>query len=440
MDKTSAVYENFSKKMEAMTGGPKISRSTMKIGGGLGLEGRVANNEKKITVLKNIFKAQRQEIGEKITPKVNTLELSLNETTDILGVITEKLSLDMSQRLADQKALFDAQKKKNIDDKKDAAENKLEEKKKSKIGSSIAKTVVKPFGNLFNNLMDLAGILGGGLLATNLISRLDDKEFIGRLTSIYEWTSKNWKAIAIGAGVIGSIFAAGAIASFIKGAGIAFGVLTNPIVLLALGGIALAFLGNKMVNAIVDSNIAYYADDDDNTKNFVGNPPPNAPKNPTQGDFYVDNDGNIWRFQPGLGDSSHGGWTSTGNINSKNFLNPNNKLPKEGTFFEGTDLEFTRRNLTNEYKQNILNEQSGSSLLNFVKKNEELRNLIKEEDLSSNIIELDPIDLRTAKKNMIGQMSNNPATGLPDVNSMNFANPYMEIFPEIANFDDVVYS
>ena len=37
-------------------------------------------------------------------------------------------------------------------------------------------------------------------------------------------------------------------------------------------------------------------------------------------------------------------------------------------------------------------------------------------------------------------MSTNPATGLPDVNSMNFANPYMEIFPEIANFDDVVYS
>ena len=333
MDKTSAVYENFSKKMEAMTGGPKISRSTMKIGGGLGLEGRVANNEKKITVLKNIFKAQRQEIGDKITPKVNTLELSLNETTDILGVITEKLSLDMSQRLADQKALFDAQKKKNIDDKKDAAESKLEEKKKSKIGSSIAKTVVKPFGNLFNNLMDLAGILGGGLLATNLISRLDDEEFIGKLTSIYEWTSKNWKAIAIGAGVIGSIFAAGAIASFIKGAGIVFGVLTNPIVLLALGALGLAFLGKKLVGEFVSAHEAYYSDDGDNTKNFVGNPPPNAPKNPTQGDFYVDNDGNIWRFQPGLGDSSHGGWTSTGNINSWNKLNKNNSLPKEGTFF-----------------------------------------------------------------------------------------------------------
>lgn len=436
MDKTSAVYENFSKKMEAMSGGPKISRSTMKIGGGLGLEGRVANNEKKITVLKNIFKAQRQEIGDKITPKVNTLELSLNETSEILGVITEKLSLDMSQRLADQKALFDAQRKKNIDDKKDAAESKLEEKKKSKIGSSIAKAVIKPFGNLFDNLLNLAGILGGGLLATNLVSRLDDDKFIGRLESIYDWTTKNWKAIAIGAGVIGTIFAAGAISSFIKGAGIVFGVLTNPVFLIAAGAIGLAFLGKAIIDRVAD----YYADDDDNTKNFVGNPPPNAPENPTRGDFFVDNDGNIWIYQGGLADSSHGGWTKSGNIDSWNKLNKNNSLPKEGTFFEGTDLEFTRNDLTNEYKQNLLDEQSGESLINFVNKNEELRNLIKERDLSSNIIELDPIDLTTAKKNMIGQMSINPATGLPDVNSMNFANPYMEIFPEIANFDDVVYS
>ena len=119
MVKTSAAYENFSKKMEAMSGGPKIGRSTMKIGGGTGLVGRVTNNEKKISILKNIFKAQKQEIGEKITPKVNNLELSLNETSEILGIITEKLSLDMSQRLADQKALFDAQKKQNLDDKKD---------------------------------------------------------------------------------------------------------------------------------------------------------------------------------------------------------------------------------------------------------------------------------------------------------------------------------
>ena len=73
MDKSSPVYENFAKKMDAMRGAPKISKSTMKIGGGMGLEGRVSNNEKKITLLKNIFKTQREDIGERITPKISNL-------------------------------------------------------------------------------------------------------------------------------------------------------------------------------------------------------------------------------------------------------------------------------------------------------------------------------------------------------------------------------
>ena len=53
MDKSSPVFENFENKMAAKhgQGGPKINRSTFKIGSG-GLETRVANNEKKITTLR----------------------------------------------------------------------------------------------------------------------------------------------------------------------------------------------------------------------------------------------------------------------------------------------------------------------------------------------------------------------------------------------------
>ena len=101
MDKSPA-YENFMNKMASMQGQgkPKMSATTMKIGSG-SLEKRVANNETKITLLKKIFKAQKQEIGEKITPKVNTLEQSLIETTNILGVISQKLQVDISQRIQD---------------------------------------------------------------------------------------------------------------------------------------------------------------------------------------------------------------------------------------------------------------------------------------------------------------------------------------------------
>ena len=57
MDKSSPVFENFENKMSAMQGqgGPKINRSTFKTGSG-GLQTRVANNEKKISTLKNILK------------------------------------------------------------------------------------------------------------------------------------------------------------------------------------------------------------------------------------------------------------------------------------------------------------------------------------------------------------------------------------------------
>ena len=118
MDKSPA-YENFMNKMASMQGQgkPKMSATTMKIGSG-SLEKRVANNENKISILKNIFKTQRQEIGEKITPKVNTLEESLINTTQILGVISEKLQLDMDQRLKAQKDAFENQRKLNLLDKR----------------------------------------------------------------------------------------------------------------------------------------------------------------------------------------------------------------------------------------------------------------------------------------------------------------------------------
>ena len=83
---------------------PKINKSTFKIGSGdLGM--RVANNERKITTLKNIFKAQKDEIGEKITPKINVLEESLIRTNEILTDVAAQLEQDFSGRLQAEKDL-----------------------------------------------------------------------------------------------------------------------------------------------------------------------------------------------------------------------------------------------------------------------------------------------------------------------------------------------
>ena len=420
MDKSSPVYENFAKKMDAMRGGPKISSSTMKIGGGMGLASRVANNEKKITILKNIFKTQREEIGEKITPRVSNLELTLNETSDILNTITEKLSMDMSQRLRDQKALFDEQRKQNLEDKKENAEKKLEEKKKSKIGSKIGKAVIKPFGNLFDKLMNLAGILGAGLLGTNILKRLDDEDFQQKIKDIYNWTTKNWKAIAVGAGIIGTIFAAGAIANFISGASLAFGLLTNPIVLTALGLLLLFYVGNKIGKPIFDANMKTY----ESTKDRL------------MAEGYKEAEAEIMArkmlgIQPNLAEGEGDGVFANDGFNSDQLFTSN--LPG--------DIGGNSFNIINTFTPNpILDYADTIGAVPFATKGIELRNLIKNSDNDTTFVELEDIDLTSDIRNQIGGVEVNPATGIPDIGSMNMSNPYMEEVPELLGFKDIIYS
>ena len=162
MDKSSPVFENFENKMAAMSGRPKINRSTFKIGSG-GLEGRVANNEKKITTLKNIFKAQRIEIGEKITPKVNILEESLIRTNEVLSDVASQLEKDFSGRLQAEKDLLEKERQNKLGSKRDDKEERLEAKKVAKFVKSTASTVTAPFKNIFQKILDFGKLFLAGV-------------------------------------------------------------------------------------------------------------------------------------------------------------------------------------------------------------------------------------------------------------------------------------
>ena len=169
MDKSSPVFENFENKMAAMSGRPKINKSTFKIGSGdLGM--RVANNERKITTLKNIFKTQRIEIGEKITPKINVLEESLIRTNEVLGNIALQLNNDFSRRLQAEKDLLQKEQQNKLGSKREDKEERLEAKKVAKFVKSTASTVTAPFKNIFQKILDfgklfLAGVGVNGALA-----------------------------------------------------------------------------------------------------------------------------------------------------------------------------------------------------------------------------------------------------------------------------------
>ena len=162
MDKSSPVFENFENKMAAMSGRPKINRSTFKIGSGdLGM--RVANNERKITTLKNIFKAQKIEIGDKITPKVNTLQESLIKSNEILAEVSRQLNKDFSDRLKREKDLLKREQQNKLDKKRDDKEGRIEAVKVAKFVKSTASTVTRPFKNIFDKILDFGKLFLAGV-------------------------------------------------------------------------------------------------------------------------------------------------------------------------------------------------------------------------------------------------------------------------------------
>ena len=173
MDKSSPVFENFENKMAAMSGRPKINKSTFKIGSGdLGM--RVANNERKITTLKNIFKAQKVEIGEKITPKVNVLEESLIRTNEVLGNIALQLNNDFSRRLQAEKDLLQKEQQNKLGSKREDKEERLEAKKVAKFVKSTASTVTAPFKGIFQKILDFGKLFLAGVGVNAALAWLSD--------------------------------------------------------------------------------------------------------------------------------------------------------------------------------------------------------------------------------------------------------------------------
>ena len=177
MDKSSPVFENFMNKMSTMQGqgGPKINRNTFKIGSG-GLETRVANNEKKITTLKNIFKAQKVQIGEKLTPKVNVLEESLIRTNAIITDVAAQLEKDFSQRLDAQKALLEKERQNKLDNKRQDKEGRIEAVKVAKFVKSTASTVTRPFKNIFDKILEFGTLFLAGTGINAALSWLANPE------------------------------------------------------------------------------------------------------------------------------------------------------------------------------------------------------------------------------------------------------------------------
>ena len=240
MDESSPVYENFMNKMSAMgSGRPKINRTTFNIGANV-LEKRVANNSRKITIIKSILKNQKIDIGEKLTTpepdkttEVSKELASINSTLVSIGNI---LSTDFANRIAIEKGqnklLKDQQQKRR----RSLAESGIEGVKK--IGKGLGK-ITSPIREGGSNILKALSLLGLGVagnLAFDFLKSDFGQEKIGEF---FNFLKDNWKWMLGTIIGVGGALALGGIISGISGISLALKALGigKILPLIALGGL-----------------------------------------------------------------------------------------------------------------------------------------------------------------------------------------------------------
>jgi len=244
---------------------PKINKSTFSFGSG-SLMKRVANNEKKITVLKNIIQTNRSNIGEKITPKMSSLQESLMVTNEVLVDIARQLEEDFDSRVDEKKLLLQKSRSEKLEIRRQNFEERLETKKTEKTVATAARKTIKPLGNIFSKIFSLVKILGTGLLINYVVGNFDKiigffsgdtfKNIQAKLTQAYQLINKHMGLIvAVGAGLV-ALSLAGTIANIVSvGSGL-LAILTNPVVLAGLGILvsfaALSKIGKEVFDAKVE--------------------------------------------------------------------------------------------------------------------------------------------------------------------------------------------
>ena len=159
------------------------------------LENRVATNEKKITITKNILKLQQQN-----RTKVNE---SLSEVNNILTDIGSALALDFANRISNEQEEAKEQSAER-QKKKVKKEESFLEKTRNKISEKITSTasaVMKPVRGIFDRLKSFALNVGAGIIANAALTWLQDPENQQKLMGIFDTLKEHWKWVLAGIGV-----------------------------------------------------------------------------------------------------------------------------------------------------------------------------------------------------------------------------------------------
>ena len=170
---------------------PKINKTTFKFGTG-SLAGQVANNSKRIVLLRKVIQKQNTRINDDIKPSVDNVRESLLETNIILRDVSEVLQKDFKDRIKILQDQIKDDTRKFQDQKRKDQESNLEKTKRvNKIGKKVSATLAKPFVGLFDQLKELGVILGTGLIANNVIKFVTDPKNAEKVEQIFTTIKNN---------------------------------------------------------------------------------------------------------------------------------------------------------------------------------------------------------------------------------------------------------
>ena len=249
---------------------PKINRNTFKIGSG-DLQQQVANNSRKITILSNVIRNSRSDIGKRITPEKNSIQETLSESNLILADIAIKLQEDFQSREQREKFLLQKSRSEKLELRRQNAEEELETQKTEKRIVKSTKKIKTPLDGLFNAIGKILLLFGGLTLIKTLINNKDNiSNFFGSeqnqkrfkqvketLDVVFDTLTKNMKSILVVGGALLGLKLISTLASVLAIGKSFLLIMSNPAVIAGLGLLftffALSKIGKKVFDAKVDA-------------------------------------------------------------------------------------------------------------------------------------------------------------------------------------------
>ena len=406
---------------------PKINRNTFKIGSG-DLQQQVANNTKRIRVISTMLRSNRRRSADGLSPQTTNIQQSLEQSNLILADIAIQLEADFQDRENREKRLLLRSREEKLELRRRNIEEDLEYKKTEKKITKSSNKIKGPLQGIFKTLGKILLLFGGLVLVGALLKPgaigniINSKEFQNAkiaLESTFSFLTKNMKGILVIAGAIVGLKLAATLAAIIKvGAGL-LAILANPLVIAGIGILAAAGMqglgkDEKEVMAELEAMGGYSEENRrllikrlQEQKESVGGPD--------------------WWDPQGI----------KGEIDRRIKFLETGDYSQNGVekFFDWSKVEGLDQ--LGDFEKFMLNFETDTTNMNNTK------DLVKDSN-SNNITMIDlpgeTIDMRNNKKQFIETPSDSSATNVAFVNPINTNNKYMNEFPNVAGFNDSVYS